>query len=97
MAASRNHPEPAAIWSNRLIVFDKDMSNAQNIILAQGRDALVALINRIDHLYGLMRAFPTLIEFYPHPEIPQVLSELCYHQGVASNILLNDSGPRRDE
>lgn len=40
-------PEPAAIWGIQNIIFNKDISNTQNIILSQGREALKAIIRRI--------------------------------------------------
>jgi len=86
------YPEPAAIWSSRLCVFDKEnLSLAQNVVLSQGAAALQALILRIDNLYALLDAYSQINNTYLHPDIPYVLSELCYHQGVASTILFNNS------
>lgn len=83
--------EPSAIWSFQLIVFDKSISLTQNVILSHARVALQAVIARIDQLYKLIATYPNMIEFYPHPDIPSILSDLCYQQGIASTILFNDS------
>jgi hypothetical protein len=83
--------EPAAIWSSRLIVFDKEISLAQNIILSHGRSALSALLKKIKLLYELLDYMPNMIGFYPHPDIPLVLTEMCFHQGMASSIMFNNS------
>jgi len=83
--------EPAAIWSTRLIVFDKDISDTQNIILSQGKYALIAMRQKIYQLYEYLNAFQQLKDVYIHPDIPQTLSEICLHQGIASSILFNNS------
>ncbi len=79
-----------AIWSTSLIVFDKKIGNAQNIVLSQGREALRSLNRRIDLLYNSLNKYPKIKGIYPDPEIPQILSELCFHQGLASKILFDD-------
>lgn len=86
-----------AIWANHLVVFDKSLSLTQNVVITQGRGALQALIRRIDRLYQLLHDQPRLLDFYIHPEIPQVLTEIFAHQGVASSILFNGSPRPRDE
>jgi hypothetical protein len=83
--------EPSAIWSNRLVVFDKSISLTQNVILSHARAALQALISRIDNLHTQVAAFPQLIDFYPHPEIPSTLTDIASQQAIASAILFNDS------
>lgn len=83
--------EPMAIWANHLVVFDKSLSLTQNVIITQGRGALKALVRRIDRLYTLLHEQPNLVDFYINPEIPQVLTEIFAHQGVASSTLFNGS------
>lgn len=89
----KNHlrHEPSAIWSTRLVVFDKEISLTQNVIMSQGAAALSAMVARIDRLCELLSFIPNLIAMYPHPEIPQALTEICMHQGIACSILFNDS------
>lgn len=89
--------EPSAIWSDRRIVFDKSISLTQQIILSHGAVALQSLIKRIDYLHELVVFWPALIDYHPHPEIPGTLSELAYHQGVASTILFNDQSRMTNE
>lgn len=83
--------EPAALWSTRLIVFDKSISMTQNVILSQGRYALQDLVRKIDILYDRLKYLPNLIDGYVHEEIPQIVGEICFHQGLASSIMFNDS------
>lgn len=59
--------------------------------MSQGAEALQGLITRIDNLHKLVNFWPNFIEFHLHPEIPSTLSELAFHQGIASTILFNDS------
>ncbi len=87
-----------AIWSHQpLQVFDRDISLTQNVVMTQGCQALAAMILRIDRLYELLGSTPQLIDSYIHQEIPYVLTEICAHQGVASNILFNCSPRASDE
>lgn len=83
--------QPAAIWSTRGIVFDRDLSLTQNVILSQGRFALSSMITTIDHLYELIQFMPDLMDVYIHPDIPKTLTEICIHQGIASSIMFNNS------
>jgi len=89
--------EPSAIWSSKLIVFDKSVSLTQNVILSHGRFALQALVSRIDRLYELIGALPNLIDFYPHPDIPATLTDIAFQHGLASTILFNDSPKGKSE
>lgn len=82
-------PEPAAIWSQKLVVFDQSLSLTQNVILSHARVALHALIQRIDRIRELVKEFPALIDFHVHPDIPSTLSDLGFQQGLASTILFN--------
>ena len=82
--------QPAAIWALRVIVFDQAIGLAQNIILSQGQYALAAVVERIAKLRALV-ATSLLADTYTAPEIPGVLSDLCYQAGLASTILFNDS------
>jgi hypothetical protein len=85
--------EPSAIWSAKLIIFDKSISLTQNVILSHARVALHALVDRIDRLHQQVRDSPPIVDFYAHPDIPSTLSDLGFQQGVASTILFND-GPK---
>jgi hypothetical protein len=87
--------EPSAIWSSKLIVFDRSISLTQNVILSHARGALHALVNRIDRLNELVRTSPPIVDFYVDPEIPPTLTDLAFQQGLASTILFN-SGPKGD-
>lgn len=89
--------EPMAIWAQSLVMFDEEISPTQNVILSQGRQALSALLLRIDRLYKVLAEPPLIENFYPHPEIPHLLTEICAHQGVASSIMFNGSPRASDE
>lgn len=80
-----------AIWGPYLSVLDRGVSLTQNVILSQGAYSLQSLIQSIDTLYALLNFMPQLRDSYIHPDIPRVMVELCAHQGIASDILLNDS------
>jgi hypothetical protein len=88
--------EPAAIWGFSKVVFDQEISRTQNIILSHGREALNAVLERIEALRKLIQSSP-LVNAYPAPEIPSVLSDLCYQAGLASTILFNDIKKGRRE
>lgn len=83
--------EPTAIWASKLIVFDNEISLTQNVILSHGRDALQAVIRRIDALHGLVQQYPNIINYYPDPDIALIASDICFQQGVASTVLFNDA------
>jgi hypothetical protein len=83
--------EPMAIWATHLVVFDKSLSLTQNVVMTQGRQALYALVKRIDRLYELLNESPQIIDCYLSPEIPYILTEVFTHQGTASSILFNSS------
>lgn len=90
--------EPSGLWSTqRRLIFDRDISLTQNVILVQGQFALAAMIKRIDALYKMFHHMPQLRGAYVHPDTPDTVTEICAHQGVASNILLNFSKRSRDE
>lgn len=78
-------PEPAAIWSTRRIMFDREIGATQNVILMQGASALRATIRHIDRLPQM---------HILHADIPSILSDLCYQAGLASTILFNDATKR---
>ena len=83
--------EPSAIWSARQIAFDKSLSITQNVILSHARTALQALIGRIDLLDILVMSDTLIDEFYIHPDIPTLLSDICFQHGIASTLLFDDS------
>lgn len=89
--------EPSAIWSNKLIVFDKEIGLVQNVILAHGRDALKAVVTRIDQLHALLLKMPHVIDVHLDPDIPSIVSDICFQHGVASTVLFNDSKRGKDE
>lgn len=88
MAKVDGSGEPAAIWATQQILFDNEIPNSQNVILSQASAALVAICWRIADLQRLLTYLPGV---YLHPQIPHVLSELFFHQGVASTIMFNNS------
>lgn len=89
---------PTAIWSTTsLQVFDKNISATQNVILSQGRFALLSMLGRIVNLYQCLAVQPNIIDSYLHPEIPQIINEICLHQGIASSILFNGSSQSQNE
>jgi hypothetical protein len=83
--------EPSAIWSSRQMIFDRELSDRQNIMLSQGRFALSDMLKKIVQLYQHLNSMPNIIDSYSHHDIPQTLSEICFHQGIASSILFNNS------
>jgi hypothetical protein len=82
--------EPAAIWGMQQIVFDKDISNTQNIILSQGREALKAVIRRIIDLEEFSSSGP-VVNAGIDDRVHSIISDLCYQSGLASTILLNEA------
>lgn len=91
--------DPAAIWSSRLVVFDKEISNTQNAILSQASTALSSTIDLIRNLRALINVSP-IKNFYisdPPYLIPSTLSNLCYQAGLASTILFDDCKKKRSE
>ena len=88
--------QPAAIWSLRLVVFDKGIGLTQNVILSQAADALRAVVDRIRTLQALIASSP-IQDTYISPAIPGMLSDLCYQAGLASTILFNNSSRGKKE
>ena len=82
--------QPEAIWSNSFAKVNKDFSLTQNVILSQGKSALTSTLSRIDLLRNLTNLNPSENTAI-HPEIPSILSDLCYQAGLASTILFNDN------
>lgn len=89
--------EPAAIWSLARVCFDDEISLTQNVILYHGQSALLALVQRIGRLTELLAQSTIVGGLYSHPEIPQTLTEIFTHQGVASSILFDSSDRGKDE
>lgn len=89
--------KPAAIWSLTRIVFDKNISATQNIILTQASSALLATIDRIDRLYSLMKEGPLVNTSIHSAEIATILSDLCSQAGIAATILFNKGHKGRQE
>lgn len=81
--------EPAAIWATKQIIFDKSLSNTQNIILSQGRAALQALISHIDRVHDLWRSRLTENVSLDN-SISSTLFDICTQQGLASTILFDE-------
>jgi hypothetical protein len=82
--------EPAAIWSMQLIVFDKEISLTQNVILSHGREALKATIRAIRNLSEMSASGP-LVNSSTNPRLHSLISDLCYQAGLAATILFNDA------
>jgi hypothetical protein len=85
--------QPAAVWSTRLMVFDTDnLSISHNVVMSQGRYALSTVAKKIDFLYSIIG--PDIHKnaiYINNPDIPETLTEICLHQGIAANILFNNS------
>jgi len=75
--------QPSAIWSSRLIVIDRNISNIQNVILSQGSSALLATVGKINQLHKLAPPDAENRLFIDY-RIPPILHDLCYHAGLAS-------------
>lgn len=81
-------PEPIAIYSIRGLIFDKELSNVQNLIMMQGGFALEATVHRIKTLYSVCG--PKYgNKVFPNPNISAILQDLCAQAGIASQILFN--------
>lgn len=89
-------PQPGAIISPRLYVFDKDVSLSQNILLSQGRYALQEMLAAIGRMYRLINEPPHIDGVYLHRDIPATITEICFHSGIASNLLFNGSPKGRE-
>lgn len=50
--------EPAAIYGLKQVVFDQEISLPQNVILTQGRSALIPTVQQIDKLHELIQEDP---------------------------------------
>jgi len=81
--------EPAAVYGIKQVVFDQEISLTQNIILVQGRSALISTVQQIDKLHKLVQEDP-LVNAAVSPEIAPTLSTLCHQAGLASTILFED-------
>ena len=82
--------EPSAIWSASPVIFDRDISNTQNVILSQGSSALRTTVQKIDDLHSLVPPDAENAVFFD-VRIPPILQDLCYHAGLASTILFNNN------
>jgi hypothetical protein len=87
---SKEISDPAAVWSMSKVVFDGEISSTQDIILSQGRSALVSTVDEIDNLHELVKEGPLVNASMKSPEIAVTLSNLCYQAGLASTILFED-------
>ena len=68
--------EPVAIYGMQQIVFDKSISNTQNIILSQGREALKAVERRIIELEDFSSA-RSIQNAGTDDRAHSVISDLC--------------------
>jgi hypothetical protein len=84
--------EPSAIWSLRQIVTDNSISTTQNVILSYARNSLHTMIRNIDRVHQ-----QTKVEGDNHivygEDLPSLLSDIVFHQGLASTLLFRD-GPK---
>jgi hypothetical protein len=80
--------EPASIYSLRQIVFDREISNVQNVILTQGSSALQATLARINFLFEICGPKEGN-KVFTDQNIAPVLQDLCAQAGIASQILFN--------
>ncbi len=82
--------QPAAIYSTNQVIFDRELSDTQNLILFQGFSALEATCFRIDYLYKLCGPKEGN-KLFTGRDIPTLLQDLCAQAGIASQILFNDN------
>ena len=87
--------EPVAIYGMQQIVFDKSISNTQNIILSQGREALKAVVRRIIELEDFSSA-GSIQNAVTDDRAHSVISDLCYQAGIASTILLDNAKVKQE-
>jgi hypothetical protein len=87
--------EPVAIYGMQQIVFDKSISNTQNIILSQGREALKAVVRRIIELEDFSSA-RSIQNAGTDDRAHSVISDLCYQAGIASTILLDNAKVKQE-
>jgi hypothetical protein len=87
--------EPVAIYGMQQIVFDKSISNTQNIILSQGREALKAVVRRIIELEDFSSA-GSIQNAGTDDRAHSVISDLCYQAGIASTILLDNAKVKQE-
>lgn len=87
--------EPVAIYGMQQIVFDKSISNTQNIILSQGREALKAVVRRIIELEDFSSA-GSIQNAGTDDRAHSVISDLCYQAGIASTIFLDNAKVKQE-
>jgi len=80
--------KPAAIYSLRKIVFDKDIDDVQNLILTQGSSALSATFQKINYLFNVCGPQEGN-KVFMDSSIAPTLQDLCAQAGIASQILFN--------
>jgi hypothetical protein len=80
--------EPAAIWGEKLIVWDNSLSKIHNILLGQASDALRALVRHIDRVHEAIdgRQFESIVNDHT---LPSLLSDICNQHAVACTILFD--------
>jgi hypothetical protein len=88
--------EPAGLWSFRNLKPNKEISVTQNVILSYARVALQTLITRIDVIHHLTKLSGNQ-NVYIHPELPSLLSDIVFHQGVVSLLIFRDGEQGRQE
>lgn len=87
--------EPVAVYGMQQIVFDKSISNTQNIILSQGREALKAVVRRIIELEDFSSA-GSIQNAGTDDRAHSVISDLCYQACIASTILLDNAKVKQE-
>jgi len=81
--------EPSAIYCpSRRVIFDREISNVQNLILVQGSSALSATLERISYLNQICGPKEGN-KVFKDQRIPPILQDLCAQAGIASQILFN--------
>ena len=75
--------QPVGIYSLRNVIFDREISNVQNLILTQGSSSLQATLGRINYLYQSCGPKEGN-KVFTDSNIPPVLQDLCAQAGIAS-------------
>lgn len=78
-----------AVWGTKNVIFDKNLSHVQNIIISNGRFALTAMLDKIEMLYECLRLDPICHNAFINPAIPDIISEIMFYQGLASTFLFD--------
>jgi hypothetical protein len=89
--------EPGAIYSlKQRIFFPSRFGSTQNIIMTQGLESLVKILNYCDYLLKFSDQDKNVIHTNSDM-VCDIVRDLCFHLGFVSLILLDDSKKRKKE